>query len=118
MQGLETFCLASNLFTKNTGLETAIDIMIQASDEQRNAQSKKLADRVHSSILKEMQAHGYTICDRNVRYAATQMLMGIRWPGILIETEYLSGPAAEQLSNPKIQKTYAHAICSGLKDSF
>jgi N-acetylmuramoyl-L-alanine amidase len=118
VQGLETFCLASNLFTKNTGLETAIDVMIQASDEQRNAQSKKLAQSVHSAVLHAIKENGYTPHDRKVRHAATQMLMGIRWPGILIETDYLSGPAARLLEDPNYQKMYAQGICKGIKNCF
>ncbi len=118
VQGLETFCLASNLFTKNTGLETAIDIMIQASDEQKNLQSKMLAQKVHASILKTIKDHGYAPHDRKVHHAATQMLMGIKWPGILIETDYLSGPAAARLSDPKFQKIYAQGICDGIKACF
>ena len=118
VQGLETFCLASNLFTKNTGLETAIDVMIQASDEQRNAQSKKLAQSVHSAVLHAIKENGYTPHDRKVRHAATQMLMGIRWPGNLIETDYLSGPAARLLEDPNYQKMYAQGICKGIKNCF
>ena len=118
VQGLETFCLASNLFSKNTGLETAIDIMIQASDEKRNKQSKKLADAVHHSVLQTIKNHGYTPHDRHVRHAATQMLLGIRWPGILIETDYLSGPAASLLNDPKYQKIYAQGICNGIMSCF
>lgn len=118
VQGVETFCLASNLFSKNTGLETAIDIMIQASDEKKNQQSKKLADAVHSCMLQTIKNHGYTPYDRHVRYAATQMLMGIRWPGILIETDYLSGPAAALLNDPEYQKIYAQGICNGIKSCF
>jgi N-acetylmuramoyl-L-alanine amidase len=118
VQGLETFCLASNLFSKNTGLETAIDIMIQASDEKRNEQSKKLAHAVHSCVLQAIKNHGYIPHDRHVRFAATQMLMGIKCPGILIETDYLSGPAAALLNDPTYQKIYAQGICDGIKSCF
>jgi N-acetylmuramoyl-L-alanine amidase len=118
VQGLETFCLASNLFSKNTGLETAIDIMIQASDEKRNEQSKKLANAVHTNVLQTVKNHGYTPYDRHVRFAATQMLLGIRWPGILIETDYLSGPAAVLLNDLAYQKIFAQGICNGIKSCF
>lgn len=118
VQGLETFCLASNLFSKGTGLETAIDIMIQKSDQKRNEQSKKLADAVHASVLQTIKNYGYVPHDRKVRHAATQMLMGIRWPGILIETDYLSGPAALLLNDPAYQKIYAQGICKGIKNCF
>lgn len=118
VHGLETFCLASNLFSKNTGLETAIDVMIQASDEKRNQQSKKLADAIHSCVLQAIKNHGYIPYDRHVRFAATQILLGIRWPGILMETDYLSGPAAALLNDPAYQKIYAQGICNGIISCF
>ena len=120
VHGLETFCLASNLFTKKTtGLETAIDVMIQAHDEQRYQASKLLAQSVHRHILKSVKEKGFSLPDRKVRHAATQMLMGIKWPGILVETDYLSNPsAAQQLKNPEFQKILAQAICQGIKDCF
>ena len=120
VQGLETFCLASNLFTKqNTGLETAIDVMIQSSDDKRNLESKKLAEKVHNSILVAIKEQGHIPHDRKVRHAATQMLMGIRWPGILIETDYLSNAqSADLLKDPAYQKILAHGICNGIKACF
>jgi N-acetylmuramoyl-L-alanine amidase len=120
VHGLETFCLASNLFTKKTtGLETAIDVMIQAHDDWRYQHSKRLAQCVHRQILKSATEKGFDLPDRKVRHAATQMLLGIKWPGILIETDYLSNThAAQQLKNPEFQKILAHAICQGIKDCF
>jgi N-acetylmuramoyl-L-alanine amidase len=92
--------------------------MIQASDEKRNEQSKKLAEAVHHSVLQALKKNGYTPHDRRVRHAATQMLMGIRWPGILIETDYLSGPSAALLNDSAYQKIYAQGICNGIKNCF
>lgn len=119
VQGLETFCLASNLFNKkNTGLETAIDIMVQERDEHRHKQSEKLAHCVHTAILDILEQNSYKSSDRKVRHAATQVLLGIRCPGILIETDYLSGPNAQRLSDPFVQKLYAQGICRGIRNCF
>ena len=118
VHGLETFCLASNLFKKETmQLATAIDVMIQESDEVRYSQSKKLADSIHSSVLVSMKKNGFDVPDRKVRQAATQVLMGIKWPGILLEMDYLSNQkSAEQISNPAYARVMTKAICEGIKE--
>lgn len=117
VHGLETFCLTSNLFKPETvQLATAIDIIIQEFDTARYDQSKKLAEHVHNSILSFMKKNGFDVPDRKVRNAATQVLMGIKWPGILLEMDYVSNEnSAMQFSNPKYMQVMSHAICSGIK---
>lgn len=116
VHGLETFCLASNLFKAETvQLATAIDILIQESDAARYNQSKKLADHVHNAILASMEKNGFDVPDRKVRNAATQVLMGIKWPGILLEMDYASNErSARQFSNPKYTPVMCQAICNGV----
>ncbi len=117
VHGLETFCLDSHLFrAAQNELATAIDVVIQSADEQKNAQSKKLADAVHSTILSELKAHGYAMPDRKVKHAATQVLMGIKWPGVLIEVDFLSHAESEKrLNNPQFRQLYAQGICKGIE---
>lgn len=115
-RGLETFCLDTKLFKPiDTQLATAIDVMIQSVDEQRNVQSKKFAQTVHSSLLTDLHAKGYDLLDRKVKHAATQVLMGIKWPGILIELDFLSNEkSAKLLNTPEYQQHVAQAICAGV----
>lgn len=118
VQGVETFCLASNLFTKHDlQLETAIDVMIQSYDDQHYQESRKLAEMIHKNILKTIQQNGYPGHDRKVKEAATQVLMGIKWPGILLEMDFLSNEkAAALLKDPAYQKIMAQGICNGIKE--
>lgn len=115
-RGLETFCLDTKLFKPiDSQLATAIDVMIQSVDEQRNVQSKKFAQTVHCSVLTNLYAKGYDLPDRKVKHAATQMLMGIKWPGILIELDFLSNEkSAKLLNTPEYQQHVAQAICAGV----
>lgn len=117
VRGIETFCLDTHLFrTVNNELATAIDVIIQSADEQKNTQSKKLADAVHSEILAEFKSKKYELPDRKVKFAATQVLMGINCPGILIEIDFLSHPEVEKnLLDDKYQQLYVQGICKGLK---
>ncbi len=117
VHGLETFCLDSNLFrTAQHELATAIDVMIRSVDEQKNIQSKKLAHAVHGQILADLKAHGCALPDRKVKHAATQVLMGIKWPGILIEVDFLSNLESEtRLNSPQFRQLYAQGICKGIE---
>jgi N-acetylmuramoyl-L-alanine amidase len=113
VRGLETFYGAPHLFKKeSTGLETAIDIMVQDYDLQRYAQSKELADFVHSQILQSLKKAGYPAYDRHTRTAATQVLMGSKWPGILVEMDYVSNPEVAGLL--KKNPGFATAIVQGI----
>ena len=89
--------------------------MIQSVDEQRNLQSKKFAQEVHNALLTNLHAKGYELPDRKVKHAATQMLMGIKWPGILVELDFLSNEkSAKLLNDVAYQKHLAQAICAGV----
>lgn len=117
VRGLETFCLDSHLFKSvNDELATAIDVIIHSVDEQKNKQSKNLAEMIHSEILAEFQSKKFQLPDRKVKYAATQVLMGINCPGILIEIDFLSHPDVEKnLLKDEYQDSYVRGICRGLK---
>lgn len=117
VRGLETFCLDSNLFKSvNNELATAIDVIIQSTDEEKNKASKKLAQVIHSQILAEFKSKKFDLPDRKVKHAATQVLMGINCPGILIEVDFISHPEVERnLQKPEYQMLYVDGICKGLE---
>lgn len=117
VRGLETFCLDSKLFKSvNNELATAIDVIIQSADEQKNKASKKLAELVHREILAEFKAEKIPLPDRKVKYAASQVLMGTKCPSILIEVDFISHPEVEKnLQTSKCQNLYVNGICKGLE---
>lgn len=117
VRGLETFCLDSHLFKPvDMQLATAIDVIINSIDEQKNLQSKKLAREVHSAILAEFNSKGFLLPDRKVKNAATQVLMGITCPGALIEIDFLSNSEVENnLQQPEYRSIYVQGICNGIR---
>ena len=117
VRGLETFHLSSDLFKKeHAELRTSIDVLIDEIDSCQYLQSKKLAQAVHPSILKTMKISGMEIPDRKIRVAATQVLMGTKWPGILLELEYLSNEeSAKMIQNSLFQQNLVSGICSGIQ---
>lgn len=90
VHGLETFYTDNVLFKKKNQLETAIDVMIQNYDAWQNSQSKKLAYTIHKALLDTLQKNNISLPDRNLKSAATQVLMGIKWPGTLIELDFIT----------------------------
>lgn len=117
VRGLETFCLNSELFKSvNNELATAIDVIIQSAAEQKNKQSEKLAQTLHRYILSEFNLGHHYLPDRKVKHAATQVLMGIKCPGVLIEIDFISNPEVEKnLQKNDYQQLYVQAIGKGLK---
>lgn len=115
VSGLETFCLNGHLFKKEMHeLATAIDI-IDTADQLLYTKSKQLAEHAHEHILKTAKETGYALKDRKVKYAASQVLMGVRCPSILIELEFLSNEnAAHWLSDPKNQRHISNGISNGI----
>lgn len=118
VQGLETYCLSSSLFKKpECLLETALDIMVQDYDEAKYKHSNRLARTVHASILKVVKKEGYMLANRNIKNAATQVLMGTQWPAILVEMEYLSNEnGAKFLLSDQYQKAIVAGICQGIQE--
>lgn len=118
VQGLETYCLSSSLFKKSEyGLETAMDIMIQDFDDAKYKRSQQLAHCVHHNILGTVVQKGYTLRNRAIKNAVTQVLMGTRWPAILVEMEYLSNEnGAKFLLSDQYQKAIVTGICQGIQE--
>ena len=116
--GLETFCLTPQLFKRERNpLATAIDVMIDSYDEQLCQQSKLLAQATHDHILKNVRACGYNLADRKVKFAASQVLLGVKGPSILIEIGFLSNEhEALCLKNKKIQQSISAGICQGIME--
>lgn len=116
VRGVETYCLSDNLFKKyKSDLATAIDVIIDKHSQYRYAHSKRLADCIHSSVLQTITRSGYTTFDRKIRNGAAQVLVGIKWPGVLLEMDFLSNEqSAALLKNQKYQKTVASGINDGI----
>lgn len=117
VRGLETFYLDSQLFRSvDNQLATAIDVIIQTFDEQKNKASKKLAECVHKEILAEFKTKKILLPDRRIKCAASQVLLGTKCPSILIEVDFISHPEVEKnLQTLECQNMYINGICRGLE---
>lgn len=118
VHGLETFCLAMNLFKNDEhALQTSIDVLIKQYDEWQCAESKKLADSVHAHILATMNKNGFALPDRKIRHKAAQILLGSKCPAILVEMEYVTNQqGAQWLNNPNYQRCMVQGLCAGVKE--
>lgn len=114
-QGIETFCFDSSLCknqlsTLDQGHLSNIDQYTRA----RCQQSKLLAQTVHNELLGSLQKN-YSVIDRRVKTAVSQVLMGTHMPAILIELGFISHPQeAIRLQNEQYQNTMVDAICKGV----
>jgi N-acetylmuramoyl-L-alanine amidase len=112
VQGIETYCLSSCIFSDfacsdNAGLQLK-DLL-----QQRYAKSRKLADSVHKQLLSNLAP--YDVCDRKIKYAGSQVLLGANAPGILVEVGFVShAQEVLRLAQPAYQEQLAQGMCLGI----
>lgn len=124
VSGIETFCLKKDLFKKpESVLQTSIDIFIDQAKDDFCKKSQLLATQLHENILKQTRALYPAGNDRCVKYAVSQVMMGVLQPGqhtvpsVLLEMEYLSNETtAKLLSTEKYQMAIAQGIVSGIQN--
>lgn len=119
VHGIETFHVSRDLYKKEKELATAIDVMVEKYNCLQYENSKKLAGAIHSTICAHAKAKGFYVPDRRIRHAATQVLMGIKWPGILLELDYLSNEhGASLLQNSAYHDVLIQSIAQGITDYY
>lgn len=115
VSGIETYCLKKDLFTRDdASVRTCIDI-IDTYKESLCTQGQRLAQMVHSNILKEVRKIDTSVNDRMVKHAVSQVLMGVTMPSILIEMDFLSNESkAKLLASAEYQQAIADGIMQGV----
>lgn len=112
VQGIETYCLSSDIFS---GFACSDTTCTQFKDvlQQRYTQSRQLADAVHNRMLKNLASYG--VCDRKIKHAGSQVLLGANVPGILVEVGFVShAQEAERLVQTTYQEQLAQGMCEGI----
>ncbi len=117
VSGLETYCLGKELYKPlDYQLATSLDIAIDKTEQLRFSEGQRLAQSVHTHILKNAASNGYALPDRRVKKATAQILSGLVFPGILVEMGFLSNPeSAKSLSDSQYQDVViVKGICCGV----
>jgi len=114
-QGIETFCFDSSLLKNQLSTLRGNDLSeVNQCTQSRCAQSKKLAHVVHNELLKNLQKE-YSVINRKVKHAVSQVLMGTQMPAILIELGFIShSQEAMRLQNQQYQHAMIQGICNGV----
>lgn len=108
--GVETYCLASDLFLP---IGSNIDKRLMSLLAQRYNESHRLAATVHHALLQALVP--YNIFDRQVKHAVAQMLIGTNMPGILVEVGFLTHPVEGlRLADAAYQRRLAQGLSEGL----
>lgn len=112
IQGLETFCLHQSCFLPQY---QEVDVVFRRIMSDLYQQSNRLGEAIHTCILSHMHRQGKFMCDRTLRHAVPQLLLGTNVPGILIEVGYLSNDdEATRLMDTLYQKDIAKGIYNGI----
>ncbi len=115
IQGIETYCLHPNLFKHENDNAPA---NFRSSLANLYKQGQRLAQHVHKGILTTAKETGH-VCDRKVKQAVTQLLLGANYPGILVELGFLTHPKeAKRLATDTYQEQLAQGMLNGLVTFF
>ncbi len=113
--GIETFYVTPSLFKqKEHHLDSCEKVLVDRYQHVLREASQHLANVVHQHVLHKAN-HQQTTCNRKVKSAAAQVLLGSHIPGTLVEIGFLSNPyEATLLSDKRYQKLLAQGICNGI----
>jgi N-acetylmuramoyl-L-alanine amidase len=108
--GIETYCLATDLFLPH---DESIDKRLTTILNRRYDESHRLATTVHRKLLQELDP--FRVSDRQVKHAVTQMLLGTNAPGVLVEVGFLTHPVEGlRLADATYRNRLAQGLCEGL----
>lgn len=120
VSGIETFCHKPGLFTsffKHS--RDMLNSKIDSIDNHIDQKSNKLAQFIHSNLLKFAHTQKPDIVDRKVKHKVSQLLLGAEVPSILLEVGFLTNKReADFLQKKSYQKTLAKGILKGLDEFF
>jgi N-acetylmuramoyl-L-alanine amidase len=111
VSGIETYCLSNALF--HGEVNDQIGSLFQKAMHCRYTESNRLACLVHGTLLSDLSS--YTVVDRKVKHAVSQLLLGSNVPGILVEIGFVSNESeALRLINKSYQSSVAKAMCDAI----
>jgi N-acetylmuramoyl-L-alanine amidase len=84
--------------------------------DARNSESRRLAESVQRSLLRDLRRVNHAVEDRGVKTAPFVVLVGTRMPAILAEVSCLSNDEeAALLSGPGYRQSIADALLDGIQ---
>lgn len=111
-RGIETFCIADNLFKSYTSVHNE---HLNSYLQDLNQQSALLAHVLHDHVVVSAKKKQNDVVDRKVKHSVSQVLIGSTMPSALIEIGFLSNKEeAQLLRDQSYQQMLAHGICSGI----
>jgi N-acetylmuramoyl-L-alanine amidase len=114
-RGIETFCLANNLFTSYTPIRDARLAYVHNYLQELNQHSALLAHAVHDNVLLNVKKKQNDVVDRKVKHSVSQVLIGSTLPSTLIEIGFLSNEdEAQLLRDQAYQQLIAQGIYTGI----
>ena len=119
-QGIETYCLRTDLFTPCLCQLDAHGKKLQKQMMYRLCQnSQDLASCVHNNLYTSVKKNYSNVKDGGIKNAVSQVLVGPTMPTVLIEMGYLSHPQeSKNLGDKQYQTRIAQGICNGIEVYF
>lgn len=113
-QGIEIFCVHADDFKKKFATLSPDEKKIADSFFlNRCTYAQLLADALHENILSTLHKKKYSIVDRQVKNAASQVLLGAHMPAVLIEVGFVTH---ERESRLLASSEYQHAVAQGISN--
>jgi len=93
------------------------DILADIMKNSKIKESSRLAQNVHSTLVKGLNDEGLALKDLGVKQAPFYVLIGAEMPAILIEVAFISNPdEAKKLKNENFLNSYSQIIARGVEN--
>jgi N-acetylmuramoyl-L-alanine amidase len=125
--GFETYYLDNHNQVANRKVEAVENAVLSGEDKVINqilidlviqntvAQSKKLAQTIHSSLSRSVQKK-FSITNRGVKPGLFYVLALSKRPGVLLESGFISNPTElSKLKSNDYQEAYAKSVAEGIE---
>jgi len=118
--GIETFCLRPSLFTTAQRVhDSKCRIVINKCREIQYKKSEHLAKLIQNITVAAAKKVNPAVISRGVKFAVARMLLGIDFPGALIEVGFVTHEQeASLLKTDAYQSVIARGICTGILSYF
>jgi N-acetylmuramoyl-L-alanine amidase len=114
--GIETFCVdPTDFHGKFASLTPQEKKVADNFFLNRCAQGQLLADSLHANLIAQISEKKYPVCDRKVKHASSQVLLGAHMPAVLVEIGFVTNePESRLLKSQKYQLVVAQGISNGI----
>ena len=118
--GIETFCLKSSLFKVAGEMKNArCHYILNKFRKKQYKKSERFANLIQKTTFASAKKINPFVVNRGIKHAVARMLLGIDFPGALVEVGFLTNKKELKLLRTNAyQSIIAHSLCRSIISYF